>query len=229
MKVIIVIPAYNEENRIADTLTAILAQDYNNFDIVVVNNASTDRTAEIAAKFPVLVVNEPKKGLPFARESGRKAIEGSDLIANIDADCIPEKDWLSRGVSFFNDPKVVAVSGPYDYYDLTPSLRKFLLFTFIFLSRPLNTLLQLPYVELGGVLVGGNNIIRTAVLKKMGGYNTDILFHGEDTDTAKRVSKHGHIIFNRYFLMKTSGRRFKEEGVLKLSSKYLKAYFSARK
>lgn len=228
MKASIIIPAHNEEERIADTIVAALTQDYTPFEIIVVNNSSTDRTKEIASTFPVTVVDEQKKGLLYARERGRINASG-DIIVNMDADCLPEKDWLSRGIAHFNNEKNIAVSGPYSYYDLPFISRIFFLLTFKYISRPMNTLLQLPFVKKGGVLVGGNTFIRASVLQKTDGYTDTAAFWGEDTDTAKRISPYGKIIFDGDLIMKTSGRRFKKEGFIHLSRKYFTVFFTARK
>ena len=82
-KISVVVPAYNEALVISSTLRAILAQDYPDFEVIVVNNASTDNTAEIvhgfeiSGKIPsVRLVHETKKGLLHARERGRKEARG---------------------------------------------------------------------------------------------------------------------------------------------------------
>jgi glycosyltransferase involved in cell wall biosynthesis len=70
MKVSIVIPAYNEEAYLAQTIRSALAQDYSDFEVIVVNNASTDRTEEIARGFAnITLINESRIGLPQAREA----------------------------------------------------------------------------------------------------------------------------------------------------------------
>jgi GT2 family glycosyltransferase len=73
----------------------------------------------------------------------------------------------------------------------------------------------------GGILIGGNNLIRASALKAAGGYNTDIKFYGEDTDTARRISMQGKIIFSKECIVRTSARRFKAEGTAKISAFYL--------
>jgi len=234
MKVSVVIPAHNEEEALPHTLRAILAQDYPDFEVIVVDNASTDKTAEVAKRFenrggsaikPSLkVVSESRKGLLWAREAGRRAAMG-EIIANIDADCLPEPDWISRGVSHFTDGRIVAVSGPYDYHDAAPMFRRSSLATQRYVYKPISKLLQLPFVRGGAVLIGGNNFIRARVLEKTGGYNTALVFYGEDTDTAKRVSVHGKVLFNNRLTMKTSARRFKAEGTLKLMTVYWFHFF----
>jgi len=224
MRASVVIPAHNEEKNISATIRALLAQDHPDFEIIVVNNASTDRTAEIARGFPVKVVHESRKGLLWARERGRLEATG-DIVVNIDADCLPDEDWLSRGTAHFLDDEVAAVSGPYDYYDGTPSFRYISRFAQRNVYYLMNLFVQLPMIRGGAVMIGGNNFIRRAVIEKMRGYNTDLTFYGEDTDTAKRVSRHGRVIFSRSLMMKTSSRRFKDEGTLKLSIKYLFYFF----
>ena len=222
MKVSIVIPAYNEESCIAQTLERVCAMEYPDFEVIVVDNASSDNTSEIAKKFPVTVVREDRKGLLFARECGRLAATG-EIIANIDADCLPKKNWISNNVTPFSDQNIVAVSGPYDYFDGS----KFFRFTSLLLQKTVYAFMSriLTKFNQGGVLIGGNNLIRASVLTELGGYDTSITFYGEDTNTAKKVSRKGKIYFNPKCVMKTSARRFKNEGFFSVSAKYFYHFF----
>lgn len=223
MKISVIIPAHNEEKNIADTIKAVLAQDHEDFEVIVVDNASSDRTSAVAGQFPVKLVSESRKGLLWARECGRINATG-DIIANIDADCLPEKDWLSRGVNSFKDG-IVAITGPYDYYDGAKFFRFTSLFTQRHIYHLMNWFIQLKFIKKGAVLIGGNNFIRADILKKAGGYNTSLTFYGEDTDTAKRVSRYGKVFFNKSLMMKTSARRFKSEGTFTITAKYLFHFF----
>jgi glycosyltransferase involved in cell wall biosynthesis len=239
MKVSVVIPAHNEEKNIAATIEALLAQDYPNLEIIVVDNASSDKTSEVAKRYEgvsdisVKVVHESKKGLLQARERGRREAAG-EIIVNMDADCLPASGHISRGVAHFkNDKNVVAVTGPYDYHDGHPVFRKASLSLQKYIYRFVGNLLQLPFIKNGAVLIGGNNFIRADILEKAGGYNVDITFYGEDTDTAKRVAPYGRVHFDPKLEIKTSARRFKAEGNLKITFKYLfhfwKTIFSSQK
>ncbi len=141
----------------------------------------------------------------------------------MDADCLPEKDWLSRGAKHFADPKVVVASGPYDFYDYEGSFRGFSLFiqrNFFFLIHKLFQVLKL-----GGITMGGNTFIRASSLQTAGGFDTKITFYGDDTDIPKRLSKFGACIYDRNLIMKSSARRFKKDGILKLQAKYTYHFF----
>ena len=83
----VIVCAFNEESYIEACLHSVLAQSRRPDEVIVVNNASTDRTRDIAAQVPgVRVVDEPRKGLTRARETGRLAA-GSDVLLFLDADC----------------------------------------------------------------------------------------------------------------------------------------------
>ena len=222
MKISIVIPAHNEEASIEGTILAALNQDYPDFEIIVVDNNCTDRTAEIASRMGVKVVSEKNKGTQWARERGRKEAVG-EIIASLDADCLPNPDWLKKGTKYFSSLKIVSVGGPYDYYDADESFRKFSLFFQKNIYSLFNTLMQ--FFHKGATSIGGNSFFRASALEKIGGYDTKFVFYGDDTDTAKRISKEGKVIFDKNLVVKTSARRLKSEGTLKISITYIYHFF----
>ncbi|GAA2266555.1 glycosyltransferase [Streptomyces amakusaensis] len=97
----VVVPAHQEAARIGGTLDVLAAQTDRDFTLVVVDNASTDATAETVrrfarrAPFPVHVLSEPEKGVGCAVDTGfRYAIgHGATLLARTDADCLPRPGW----------------------------------------------------------------------------------------------------------------------------------------
>jgi glycosyltransferase involved in cell wall biosynthesis len=93
----VVVPAYNEERGIAATLRALAAQQDQDFTLVVVDNASTDRTASVVRSAGVTVIDEPQKGTGAAADTGmRHAIaHGATHLARTDADCLPAPDWTA--------------------------------------------------------------------------------------------------------------------------------------
>ena len=226
MKISVIIPAYNEENYLRQTLEAILAQDYPDFEVIVIDNASTDRTSDIARSFQsrgVKVFLEKNKGTMWACERGRKEATG-EIIVRMDADCLPEKDWLSKGAAFFNDEKVVVASGPYYYFDAPVFFRIVSLMIQEYIYVPLNSIFQMLRLKIG-ITVGGNTFMRSSALAAIGGFNTSITFYGDDTDLPKRMSAVGRAVFSKKIIMPTSARRFKKEGIMKLQMRYLYYFF----
>jgi glycosyltransferase involved in cell wall biosynthesis len=231
MKISVIIPAFNEEKYLDKTLEAILAQDHPDFEVIVVDNGSTDRTSEIAGSFAkVKVLHESRRGTMWACERGLKEANG-EIIVRMDADCVPHRDWLSMGAVHFLDEKTVAVTGPYDYFDGGSFSRYLSLYFQKYIYRLTNSILQL--FRIGAVMIGGNSFMRAVSINAVGGFDTRFIFYGDDTDTAKNLSKLGRVVFDPNLIIPTSARRFKREGFMKIQIKYLfnfiKVIFSSSK
>jgi glycosyltransferase involved in cell wall biosynthesis len=97
MELWVVVPAYNEERGIGATLRALHTQRDRDFRLVVVDNASTDRTADVVREAGVEVITEAQKGTGAAADTGmRHAIaHGATHLARTDADCLPAPDWTA--------------------------------------------------------------------------------------------------------------------------------------
>ncbi len=107
-RVSIIIPAYNEERHLAACLQAIAAQTVVPFEVIVVDNNSTDATAAIARQhrkqLPMLrVVAAKDQGRVYARNAGFNAATG-DIFARIDADTMLPPGWLARIAAFYAEP-----------------------------------------------------------------------------------------------------------------------------
>ncbi len=224
MKVSIVIPAHNEEKIIETLLRALHTQEYPAFEIIVVDNGSTDRTAKIARSCGARLLEEKRQGTLFAREGGRREAHG-DIIANIDADCIPPPDWLANGIEYFKDRDVVAVTGPCDYADASAFFRWLSWRVQKYIYRAISNFLQLRYIRCGAIILGGNVLIRSDALSRIGGYDTSFEFYGDDTDTAKRLCKFGKVVFAPDVSVQTSARRFRKNGILKTTWLYVFHFF----
>ena len=114
----VIVCAHNEERTLPACLHSLLAQTRPPDELLVINNASTDETGATARQVAnVRVVDEPRKGLVVARETGRVEARGN-LLVYVDADCRPPLTWLERIERHFDrDPDLVALSGPYRFYD----------------------------------------------------------------------------------------------------------------
>lgn len=111
-RVSVVVCAYNAADTIDECLTAIEALRYPKFEVIVVNDGSTDDTGEIAARHPrARVIHTANSGLAAARNVGLHQATG-DIVAYTDADVRVDPDWLTYLVQRFVDSDVVAVGGP---------------------------------------------------------------------------------------------------------------------
>lgn len=103
-RVSIVIPAHNEEHHLRACLDAIAIQSERPFEVIVVDNNSTDQTAHIADEYPfVRLVREAKQGRVHARSTGFDKARG-DILGRIDADIILPQNWVEHIADFYADP-----------------------------------------------------------------------------------------------------------------------------
>ncbi|MBW7899652.1 putative glycosyltransferase EpsJ [Candidatus Brocadiaceae bacterium B188] len=198
----VVIPAYNEEQYLSGTLQSVINQDFQNFELIVVNNNSTDKTAEIAENFGANIIFEPRQGVGFARQRGFMEAKGS-IIATTDADTILPSNWLSRIVDKFEkDENLVAFGGLYTLYSGPLSAR----LTFSYFAHPAWALDK--FFSGGWGLPGVNFAVRKDAFLKVGGFKTELSI-GEDAEISRRLRKTGKVLLDPSFLVKTSGRRYR--------------------
>lgn len=220
-KISLVIPAYNEEKYIGDCLEhAIKNSSGNLFEIIVVDNASTDRTSEVARKYAgVKVVYEDKKGLTRARQRGLVEAQG-DILAYIDADNRISVSWCETVLKEFkNNPNMVCLSGPCVYYDISQWQQLLVKFFWFILAMPV-------YLIVRYMVYGGNFVIKRDILHKMGGFDTAIEFYGEDTNIARRTKVFGQVKFKPSFVVYASGRRLAGQGIFKTATLYILNFLS---
>ena len=228
MRISFVIPAYNEEANIGACIEAIqreIARTSADAEIIVANNSSTDSTKEIAVRHAgVRVVDEPHKGITWARQAGYMASTGA-LVANIDADVRIPSGWLTTVFSRFEKyPELVALSGPFIYGDLSLWAQ---MLTRIFYALGLMSSLASELLKGGGAMLqGGNFVLRRDALERIGGFNTEIEFYGEDTDMALRIANEGRVEWTFDLPVYSSGRRLKQEGVLRTGALYAANHFA---
>jgi len=108
----VIIPVLNEERTIRECLTSLIKMDYpvERREILVVDNGSTDRTAEIVKSFPIQYLQEELRGSAAARNKGIKASRG-EIVAFTDADCVVTTGWLWELVRAFDEEGVGGVAG----------------------------------------------------------------------------------------------------------------------
>lgn len=220
----VVIPAYNEEKCIGQCLFSLTKQDTKEpFEVIVVNNASTDRTAEVAQQYEdrlhLRVIQEEHKGRGRARTAGFALAKG-DIILSTDADTIVPPHWIEALSSpLRTGGNVVGVSSPCIFMGSTRWKRKVLSFQWI--------LMRLYRFFWGHFWLNGFSFaIRKDTYEKAGGFNADIDSQ-EDTDLSKRVAPMGIILFLPGTAVVTSARRF-ERNIFKGLWEYFSQFFLVR-
>jgi len=231
MRMSFVVPAYNEESYLPACLDSILEQTQglgDEAEVIVVNNASSDRTREVgleyAGKWPqVRVVDEPRKGLTFARQAGFAVCTG-DLVANVDSDSRLTPGWVDFVLGEFARQKnLVGLSGPLEYYDLSPKqlTQVKLFYVLAWMVYAFNRYV----IRAGSMVQGGNFVLKSQALREIGGFDTGIAFYGEDTDIARRMNRVGKVVFTFRLKMYSSARRLKNEGMGRIAWRYTLNYF----
>lgn len=177
----IVVAAYNAQETIEPLIKSLLELDYPNKEIIIVNDGSTDKTAEIIKKYPVILINQPNQGASAARNNGLNHAK-SEIIAYTDSDCVVARDWLKNLIKHFDDPEVGAVTGQTIFATdnhCTSWVRS------LDIEERNNS--RKKYTRLAN---GPNSAFRRDLLKKIGGFNPK-WFHAEDTEVSYNIWKEG--------------------------------------
>lgn len=104
LSITVVVPAYNEELHLVACLDSLACQSLKPDRVIVVDNNSTDKTAEIAGRYPfVTIIKEARQGRAYARNAGYNAVT-TDIIARTDADMVLPPDWVEHIHRFYADP-----------------------------------------------------------------------------------------------------------------------------
>lgn len=195
----IVIPAYNEENFIGRALESLNNQKFNGgYEIIVVDNNSTDNTYQIAKRFGAKVIKESERGVCKARQAGTKLAQG-EIVISTDADNTFSPDWLKNiDLKFKSDSNIIAVGGSCVYVNGPWWVNIY--------ARMLFSLFNLIYKITGQTYyASGANI---AFYKRYWrGYPAFIAQGGDELYLLKQLREQGRVCFQQDNPVYTSARR----------------------
>ena len=110
-RISVIVCTYNGSRTIRDCLEGLRRLDYPSFEVIIVNDGSTDDTAAIASEYGFRVISGRNHGLSHARNVGLRAARG-DIVAYIDDDAYPDPDWLRYLAAGFDGSTHVGIGGP---------------------------------------------------------------------------------------------------------------------
>lgn len=186
-RISLVIPVYNEVERIHECLEAVFRQQRAFYEVIVVDNNSTDGTAAIAASFPgVRLVRESRQGVVYARDRGFNEARG-DIIARIDADTLIPDDWTRQLVAIFANTAIDAVTGSVHYRDI--AMQKTVSRIDLFWRRRMAALLGRDVA-----LQGANMALRRTAWRVVCQEICHERGQHEDFDLAIHLTRRGHVV-----------------------------------
>lgn len=193
MRCSLIIPAYNAEKTIAPCLESALNQslERNDYEIIVVDDGSTDKTSEIVKEFPVHLIWQENQGPAAARNNRAYEAKGSVLVFT-DSDCELGFEFLERMIGpIENNPEIIGVQGTYK----TEQVKIVARFAQIEIEQRYAIMQKNKYIDFIGTYAAA---YRKDIFLKMGGFDTTFpMASGEDSDFSYRLSRNGYkMVFN---------------------------------
>lgn len=197
MLVSVIIPALNEEKYIIKCLESIITQNYSFFEIIVVANGCDDKTAEVAKRYANKVIETQKKGISYARNLGAEHSNG-EIVLFVDADCILNTDLLSKVVETVKSGYVGGSC------NTMPDTNSLIAISFWTLYNIISRYMQ----KTNGLVFFRRDVF--FALK----FNEN-LNAGEDIEIYHNARKYGRLAHITKTYIKTSMRRFEQDGYIK--------------
>lgn len=201
----VVIPAYNEGDWIHLPLESLAEQDFEGeFEIIVVDNGSTDATGAIARDLGARVIEEPRKGCTRAYQTGFEAAN-YPLIAATDADTLVSPHWLSEIEQSLCKAGVVGAYGPIAFHDAS-GYRNWLAKYGFRAFLKIHDWLDKPHFS------GSNMAVSRRAFREVDGFDLS-LNSASDVELSQRLHSQGEIVYNNEMTVQTSARRLKSRGI----------------
>jgi O-antigen biosynthesis protein len=187
-RVSVVVCAYNAERTLDQCLASLATVDYPDYEVILVNDGSRDRTLEIAEAHGFCrIISQANEGLSAARNVGAEAATG-EIVAYTDSDCVVDPDWLTYLVAKMEASGLAACGGPNlppPEDGLIPSV------VAVAPGGPTHVLIS---DEMAEHIAGCNMAFRRAVLLELGGFDPIYRAAGDDVDICWRFQDAGYVI-----------------------------------
>jgi O-antigen biosynthesis protein len=212
-RISVVCCSYNGSRFIGDCLDALARQDYPDYEVIVIDDGSTDATAEIAARYEVNLVRTPNQGLSAARNEGLARATG-EITAYVDDDAYPDSDWLRYIGWVYMTTGHAGAGGP----NLPPAgdgrTAELVALAPGGPNHVLRTDTEAEHIP------GCNSTYRTDALRSVGGYDTRFRTAGDDVDVGWRIQDQGGTIGFSAGALVWHHRRATAKGYLKQQRGY---------
>jgi len=189
-RISVVVCSFNGGRTIRQCCEALLELEYTDFEVIVVDDGSTDGTASIAREFGFRVISTPNRGLSSARNTGLEAATG-EIAAYIDDDAYPDAHWLTYLAATFVDGDYAGVGGP----NIAPAGDGLIADCVANApGGPAHVLLSDREAE---HIPGCNMAFRKSALEAIGGFDPQFRAAGDDVDVCWRLQERGwHLGFS---------------------------------
>jgi glycosyltransferase involved in cell wall biosynthesis len=183
----LVVPVYNSERFLGEALESLFRLDYERFEVIVVDDGSSDGSVGVARSFPVRLIEQENKGPAAARNAGLAVADGEFLGIHDSDDVVPADKLNAQVTHLLENSRVGCVLGRQRWID------------------PPGTLTRDPiYGELDGIPLP-SAVFRTSILRELGGYDESYRSH-ENMDLLFRMRERGYevavlpdiVLFRRY-------------------------------
>jgi glycosyltransferase involved in cell wall biosynthesis len=188
MRCSVIIPVYNAENTIALCLESALNQSLptSEYEVIVVDDGSTDNTPRIAKNYPVKIINQENQGPAAARNRGAKEAKGNILIFT-DSDCELDSNFVEKIIAPIEQtPEVAGVQGSYK----TKQTQFMARFGQVEIETRYRKMARKKYIDFIGTYAAA---YKKDIFHKSGGFDTGFLSaSGEDTEFSYKLQRNGH-------------------------------------
>lgn len=209
------IPCFNAEKTIAQCIAAVLNQTYPPQEIIIVDDGSTDNTALIASGYNAQIIKHRKNlGLAESRNTG---VSNSkyEYIASLDADCVPDLDWIEKLTKNFASYNIAGAGGRLIETNVNTIADKWRAqhLAQSWGNKPIINPRQ---------LFGNNAMFRKSALLEVGLYNAKYKTNAEDYDISQRLIKRGYTLI---YDPEAKAKHIRKDNIYSVMDLYSRYYF----